>query len=297
MAVEFFRSLAFDGINDLVDCGNPLDFQITNYLTVNTWVECGSQVAGDVIMSKGKDSTSQHAWMLGFDDVNSSRLRSYVSRDGTVGPVTTKLYRSTSSLLASDWHMVTALFANNTLAIAIDAVFQGLSKVWDPTVNTLHNSTFRMALGAINDGAAHLHGELFNPSIWDTALCTVADLEALYASGLSGDPKLITPTGGANLVESFIRNGVMTYPTVVGNVAANNGTMIGMDASDIVASPFLLPWTSVIRPYAHNRATKISDGSQTSWASPPPAADTEMVYHPDGLYYADYQDFVVTRIG
>ena len=115
------------------------------------------------------------------------------------------------------------------------------------------------------------------------------------------NPSELVSSSGADLVSNWLWD--LSLPLVPGandipdHTGPNPGsTFGGIDAADVVDSPY--PWLPpvVARPFSYNRARKVADGARTAWVSPSPTVDSAMAYHPDALNPADYDDFVATGV-
>ena len=297
---KYYKALDLDGANEYVDCGNPA---ITDNLSVVAEINCDTlgATAWRGIVTDGNDRTTDVAFWLMTNYGSDRNLRLYVSGDGTPDALACKYYRTpVDSLPLTGYASVGFSFygGTSTLLMYIDGVEVATLKSQDPNIATIHSPAGPLRIGG-NPGYGGLwDGPITNVSIWDTAVLTPADFLTLHNGGLSMDPADLVPTGGAVLAHSYLWD--TELPLVPGandipdNTGTNHGTTQNMEAADVVDSPFMVPWTPAVRPYAYNRATKTADGSRTSWLSSP-APDPAMAYHPDIPDPADYEDFVVLK--
>ncbi len=77
-------ALAFDGLNDYVDFGNPAELQITGELTIEAWVRTGAIDQDDIVISKS-GSIGQYSWTLDcYYLIGNPFIRFRYSTDGTI---------------------------------------------------------------------------------------------------------------------------------------------------------------------------------------------------------------------
>jgi len=292
---DYIKALNTDGVNEYVDCGH---IAIADNLSVVGWINCGSQSVDQVIFLNGANISSDLGWFVSINNIDARRLRFWVSSDGTATATTMKYYRSPGSdLPVSGQAQVAFTWATGVLKIFVNGAELVPTKVWDPAFTTIFGAVGNCNIGGRAGVTVMWGNQVCNVSIWDTGVLTPADIATLYNGGLNMDSADLVPAGAASLRNSWLWN--RTLPLVPGvndvpdNTGANPGTTQNMEAGDVVNSPWPGgPWAEVTRTFIHNRATRISDGARTTWASSN-GADPAMAYHPDVVYPADYEDFVV----
>lgn len=291
------KALSLDGTNEYVDCGGSHE---ADNLSVAVWVNCDNlEVLGwRGLISNGNNCTTDLEWWI-LNSYNSMRkIRVYVSKDGTYTNTTAKHYVSSVNVLpVSGMAHVGFTWASGALLMYVQGVAVAVTKTYDPAFTIIHDAAGPVALGG-NPGYARPWNDLVvNAAIFKDAVLTPTDFVTLFSGGLSMDPADLVPAGGATLKHSWLWD--TTLPLVPGandvpdRAGTNHGTTQNVELVDVVDSPFTT-WIPASRPYAYNRATKVADGSRTSWVGDGPASDSLMAFHPDIIDPADYEDFVVT---
>ena len=236
--MAFYKCVNLDGSNEYVDCGNDASLRVLNNLSVNVWVNCGSQVTGDAIISKFYAGISERCWILYAGPSDAQTLRVIVSDDGSYGASNSKDWVTTNQVLTAGWHMVSMTFATGTLKVYVDGVeIVAWTKTLDPAITSIFagpNASTGIKIGALTSGTpAAWAGKICNASVWQTAVLSSTDITNLYNGGTPKAPENITPTGGASLLAAWLWETDTTYPTAVDRIGSSDGTMTNMEAGDV----------------------------------------------------------------
>jgi len=295
MAGWYRQALDLDGTNDMIDFQAPASLQITDHLGVSIWVECGAQSAVDYIIARW-EGASDKSWAIIAGLADPRKLTIFFSDTGAYDAAHAIYWTTTDQVLpAFGWAHIFLGFASGTVTLKVDNVeITAFTKTYDAAIVALAAvPASRLRIGRSSAGWA---GKVTNACITDTAVPSAADVTFFYSggpSGTPGDPLLWTPAGGAALVSSWLWDGEHTYPDILDRTASgNDGTMYNMAPGDIVPTLWPGMWAYVERTFVHNRATRISDGVRTTWASSY-GPDIGMVYHPEVVVPAAYTDFVI----
>jgi len=212
------KSLLFDGVDESVTISGTFD--PTAKGTVALWLKV--RIAPDGISDR----------IFGFADAYELRVR------GTGGG-----YRFDSDLFAAssinlsgtivnafdEWHFFVATYdsVTNRMENYVDAVIDAVSLDAndDPGTGSL-------SLGRRTGATPLYDGKMDEVSIWDKALSASEVLE-LYNSGVPTNLK--GHSFSSNLLHWWRMGDGDTFPTIQDNQGSSDGTMINMEAGDIVS--------------------------------------------------------------
>lgn len=214
---RFIKALEFGDANDVViwESADIQDLMITNKLSVAGWVNINAGDSTGHIFRIWGTAPAKRFYMFS----NAGELRVAVDGDGE-GNTESKVWDTTNGALStSAWHHVGFTFDTDVFIIYVDGAAIGagdLDKLADWSFNTISGGTG----GDLNmsNTASPVQMASANFSMWDTAVLSAADFTALYNGGAGLDPKELSPTGGANLVGSWLYDYELTYPTIRDNV-------------------------------------------------------------------------------
>ena len=155
-------SLAFDGTNDYVDCGNDASLRITGNMTVSAWVKSSSSTRQRFITKYGS----------GTDD------SFYLSIRPTTGyfrfNVASKEVDSSSAVNDGNWHHLVAQYTASTkLEVFIDGSSDGTNTSSIPSA--LVDSDQNLRIGVESDDEYPMVGNIDEVSIFNT-IVPVGDL-------------------------------------------------------------------------------------------------------------------------
>jgi hypothetical protein len=135
---------AFDGIGDYASLGSRLTSGALTNLDITAVVKMNStglhQIAGEYDFSAG-----DRAWLLYLE---SGTVKMVVSRDGTATTGSAKIYQS-AVLNDGQFYTIRVLFTPNSLRMFIDGSEITPTKVWDATVNSIHDTSGYLMVGAV----------------------------------------------------------------------------------------------------------------------------------------------------
>jgi hypothetical protein len=206
-------SLAFDGTNDYIDCGNDASLRITGNMTVSAWVKSSSSARQRFFTKYGS----------GTDD------SFYLSIRPTTGKVrfnvASKEIDSSSAVNDGAWHHLVAQYTASTkLEVFIDGSSDGTNTSSIPSA--LVDSDQNLRIGLESDDEYPLAGNADEVAIFN-AIVSVGDLR----NGLSGQGNAVPAdlTGMSNL-QGWWRMGDGTEGASGTTIydMSNNGTMTNM---------------------------------------------------------------------
>ncbi|MFH1947010.1 MAG: LamG domain-containing protein [Candidatus Magasanikbacteria bacterium] len=210
------KALDFTSWDDIVNVGNDASLSITDKLSFVAWVECGNQSTRDHIASKYSAGQSAWLWRTYTQTGGARKLELLVIDNGTGGAGHTKLWYTTDDVLpVSGWAQVAFTFDGGVIKMYVNGIeITDFTKTSDDAITTIFDSTADLYIGNFTDTYSWV-GDLTNVSIWDTAVLTQTDITNLYNSGNGLNPASISPTGGADLVSSWLWNTSLTQPYLI----------------------------------------------------------------------------------
>jgi hypothetical protein len=227
-ATGFSNTLStyFDGVSDRVEINNTLTNGYAE-LSVSTWVKYNNNLATSnqyhpIVARQGSPGNS---FIL-------QNMRSGASSNGG------ELYFSVntpngnfsafSGVVPSQnvWYNIIGTYDGSNVKIYIDGVLKGTLSA-SGNINTNFTITY---LGDAGYGGYSqiLNGNLDEVSIYSRGL-TQSEVTSIYNSGIPSNVSTISD------IEAYWRMGDGdTYPTIIDNVASNNGTMVNMNQGNFV---------------------------------------------------------------
>ena len=219
-------SLLFDGVNDYVDCGSIATLQSTSQHSLSAWFKTSDRTKRQGIL-KWYNGTGQ--WI----EMSMSTTEFLFIPSGVSG------YGKTPSSGVSNgvWNHVVMVFDgsatgnSNRLKAYLNGAALSLSFTGSIPTTTTAMTGGSFKIGERFVGQDYFLGNIDEPAVFDYAL-TQTNVTDIYNSGAPTDLNSLT-TAPAH----WYRNGDSdTYPTItdIGSAASNDGTMVNMDAADIV---------------------------------------------------------------
>ncbi len=210
-------ALAFDGVNEYVDCGTDASLDLVNELTVEAWIKANTLIpTGIIVFNGGAFATDGYALL--FDGLaGSAEIR--MEFEGTTSSVTDNAYPGDLA-----WHHVAMTLSdigggNYQALMYIDGTVQVSGAIFNGTIGLNAGS---MSIGGFS-GGAHFDGTIDHVRIWDRAL-TASEIDSTKNACLTGnEPGLVA-------YYDFEENGGTLLNDITGN-AGNNGTLTNMDPS------------------------------------------------------------------
>lgn len=291
----YYKAIDLQGSGDYITIDSAPANTLTTYMSYVIWAHTGSITnAGMRIGGKGWIAPNK-TWLLLTQPYGATTrgIGLFMSSNGTAD---TKHWSSTvNAWAASTWDMFTISFAAGTVQVTCGgAAISSWNYVANGAMGALHASTAALEIG--NSAGTALVAPVMNMSLWGgTGALSLADISTLYAGGPAYNPRLLTPSAGAVLVDHRMLEASITHPSVPDHVGDVPGTMVGMGQGNVIDSPYTGPWNGISRPWVRNRATKTSTGARASWASPGTAVDDTMAYDPQQRSPSAHGDFVVLR--
>jgi hypothetical protein len=162
--------LSFDGVDDYVDCGNPVSLNITGTITVSAWVNITSQKDYAPIILKGYAglSTVVGGYMLRLNPSGKMLFRI---------ATTISTYEAESSAISfSTWHYVVGVYDHTNVSIYVD----GVKTVGDTCIQDIKNSSYNLEFGRDAYSSLRQFGGIIDDvRIYNRAL-SAAEVRQLY---------------------------------------------------------------------------------------------------------------------
>jgi hypothetical protein len=215
----------FDGINDLVNLGNNLNFERTDSFSWAFWVYLDNVTTAQTLFSKRSGSGGTPG--IQFNMLSNGRLEANL-----VNTAGTNLLRKqmTVSVLPQTRYLVGWTYnggsAASGLLLYLNGIAQTLSTVNDSLSASIATSTDAM-FGSFNSGQ-YFAGKMLEVQRFDKVLSSTEMLE-LYNGGVYSDPNDLT--FAANLTHYWQGGTNDTYPTWNDSEGGIDGTMTNMVSS------------------------------------------------------------------
>ena len=153
------NSFTFDGRSDYVDCGNNINFAVTN-ISISAWI---------------KTTATANGIFMAADDANGVRRRwsFYVQASGKISflfwnpSYTIKSIVGTTAVNDGIWHHVMAVNNGTDLKLYVDGVLDNSSSDGD-TMNTNLFTYIHIGNSNYNGGNAYFDGLIDEVAIWST---------------------------------------------------------------------------------------------------------------------------------
>ena len=202
-------SLKFDGENDYVQCGSPLQTQI---VTMIAWVK-PTQIGDYVGVCGCAESTGLNGYRLG---INTTGKIDALVGNGSSYELTT----GDTSIVVDTWNMITMSVDGNFIRVFLNGVEDSAT----PTARTI-TTTFSndFTIGAWSDLGSKFEGYIDEVSLWGVTL-TEPNVNQIYNLGVPPDLSGTTPVAlkgywtfndgiSADDMSTFGNDGVITGAT------------------------------------------------------------------------------------
>ena len=207
------KSIALDGVDDYVDCGNDSSLQIAESITVSAWFKTSDNGNQMVIAGRGHIySTTLSSWVL-FRRTNNGigvQLRSGNSFQYVLS--TSNTYND------GQWHNVifTRNISSGNLKLYVDGLLQNTTSGVTSNFNNLTQNT---TIGADTQSAEFFSGLIDEVAIFNSEL-SASDATSIYNGGVPNDLASLSPVSWWRCGDGD------TSPTLTDNGSGgNDGTM------------------------------------------------------------------------
>jgi len=190
VAGRFGQAAQFDGVNDLIDVGNPAVLNLTGELSLAAWFKTAAPVGNyRTLVGKWHTAPTDGAYLLGWE--NSAGLRFCVSNG-------TRMVCANSGQPYNDgqWHHVTGVWNGTAATIYVDG--EEIATVEDATLGPLFVTTRGVRIGsdASASGDRFFNGAIDEVGIYARTLSASAVAD-LYRQGSPGH--LLTSQGACTI--------------------------------------------------------------------------------------------------
>ena len=181
-------SVAFDGSNDYIDCGDVSDWDFSNgsasIFSVSAWFRSadGSPAENDTIISKYNTGDNQREWRVSVDD--SARIKVFTSDNGTA----TDSAHTSFTVTDTNWHHVVFTYdgsvatAGLRTTLYVDGVNHGITITSGTFTAILHEGNKPLTIGSFTSGgspAENWNGSISEVAIYNSAL-SASQVKTLY---------------------------------------------------------------------------------------------------------------------
>ena len=185
------QGFSFDGVNDYVNLGDNLDIRLDSW-TYNFWINMDTINRNNSILTKSDTSSNWERWWYIVN--TSNQLEFHLQNPLQANNVTTRKYfRSTQTLSASTWYMVTMvldrtdkayMYINGTPEpiISTDGNFTPITNELSSWSALDFNRTFNCCIGNFSTVNYSFDGIIDEGGIWNRVL-SASEVTELYNSG------------------------------------------------------------------------------------------------------------------
>lgn len=226
-------SVLFDGVNDRIDVTNVnILSTLTDQYTISAWVKTGDLTAPTTrnIFSVTSSTVATRALMRLYFNSATNSFSFQVSDNAGV----TANANAVSSISSNSWYHVLGVRSGNSISLYINGVLaaSGSASLGAITVDAIN-------MGARNNGGSI--GEFWRTNIDEVTLWKRAfdanEATEIYNFGEPANPKehsrYSTNSSDNFLLSYWAMGDGDTYPTLLDQISANNGTIINGVATNI----------------------------------------------------------------
>jgi Ca2+-binding RTX toxin-like protein len=189
-------ALTFDGLNDYVTVADSTALDITNTLTLSTWVKADSFQSWDGLIVKGTTNIP-----YGLDFRSDGRLIFQANYGLVMGGNGRGTWSSNTALTAGQWHHVAVTYDGSDFRFYLDGQLDGTHQA----NITFGKNNQALVLGADLAGGSHFDGAMDDVRVYNRAL-TAGEIEQLItgenghgSSSETGDDVLYGGSGNDTL--------------------------------------------------------------------------------------------------
>jgi len=210
------KSVDFDGVDDYVSIGNPINLQITGLFTFSAWIKTSSATSYDAIFFKG-NSIALSDWYIRMQ--NNGTIRFFINN-------ASKNVTSSTTIDDNNWHHLLIVYSPSTsMTIYIDGVQDAQNTSAIPS--SINNNYGNITIGSDNDISQFWNGNIDEVAVWNNDQS--ANIGSIYSASGGVDLSSLNPISWWRMGDGD------TYPTITDNGSGgNNGTMTNMVSGDIV---------------------------------------------------------------
>ena len=219
------KSIAFDGVDDYADFGNPSSLDMTGALSISFWLKAPNQTQYRGIISKAPNTASivsnaqYHIEVFG---TSTKTIRFVVTGvDLKAGTETTG---SVPRIDFDEWmHIVMTWNGSNELIVYKNGVQSATRTTTSRTITSNSNDV----LFGRRLGYGYLEGNMDEVAFFNSAL-SASDVSSIYNNGAPA-----SLSSYSSLVSWYRMGDGDTFPTISDNKGSNDGTMTNMTSGDI----------------------------------------------------------------
>jgi len=205
------KSIALDGVDDFVDCGNPTSLQITGAMTCSAWIKTTSTNSSEMIIGKDRIASGKRAYLF-YRSGNNARF--LIFRGGSQSFVT-----GTSTINDGNWHHLLGVNDGTDLKIYVDGVLEATNSGGGGSID---NGNIEFYIGRrVGAGTSFQNwwtGSIDEVAVWNSDQS--ANASSIYNSGVPNDLTSLSPLSWWRCGDGD------TAPTLLDNGSGgNNGTM------------------------------------------------------------------------
>lgn len=223
--VRLNNALYFDGSDDKITISNNINFDFSNGITLEAWINIDQLNTNRNIIRKYENAVDGKSFNLWAD--NYGNFRFIISTDGSSD---ISLTSNNPGIFTNNWHHIAATFDGATMKIYVDGLQAGSKSV----TGTIFDSSSNIIIGE-GTTTGNFHGKIDEIRIWN---------KALSQQEVQDQKDIILPSQFPNIITYYnfnqgTANGINTSISGLNEQINNiNGTLSGFqltgDASNFV---------------------------------------------------------------
>jgi hypothetical protein len=166
-------SMEFDGVDDLINCGNPTELQFTSDFSISGWFKTSSTASQRIL---SKDDGTNRSYYIQLN--GNSYLRGAVFTGNTQQP-----NNAGSGLADGNWHNFVFTFENG---VGTKLYIDGGTPNLDTFTGALDNDPAIVTIGSRGDGANKFNGNIDEVAIFNYALSARQVKQDIYNGTTTG---------------------------------------------------------------------------------------------------------------
>lgn len=221
------HTLAFDGVDDYVDLGNPAALNLTTAITVSAWVNISASAAEKKVVAKWADTpAADRCYLLSVGGAGGNQPL-FAIHDSTDTPF---IATSAVNLLPGTWTHVAGTFDGTNVRIYVNGVQTGISAITGTIRSSAAPVRIGMGSGTPPAGEEPFQGGIDDVRIYDRAITSAEALRLAgggYVDGCLGTATFSLggplTVGGAFSIDSGVFNANGNAATFTGPVVLQPG--------------------------------------------------------------------------
>ena len=204
------KSILLDGVDDFVDCGNPISLQITGNITLSAWIKTSSTSAYEMAIGKEGVASGRRSYMLYR---SGSNAKFFIHKGGSPQTVT-----GTSTINDGNWHHILGINNGSDIKIYVDGTLENTNVGGGGTIDNGIDNCYIGRRGGTFAQRGFFEGNIDEAAVWNSD--QTANVATIFNSGVPNDLASLSPISWWRCGDGD------TAPTIIDHGSGgNNGTM------------------------------------------------------------------------